>query len=195
MIRNLVSDRRARGLVMGLVLLPGIACSSMSARMPIGVPPEVAARAAAEFAQTERTPGDLPAGARIRYNTGERWYGVRAARVSRATADTIWVESGEPVAVARLRRLEVSLTGDTKAGPVIWGGVIGAGVGAIIGASLKPSRCDPDCEGAARGVPPGAAAMILGTCGGVIGMLGTAIIAPSERWDRVNLPPREGAGQ
>lgn len=191
MIRNFVSDRRARGLALGLVLVPGIACSSVGSRLPPRVSPEIAANAAARFAESERTPADLPPGARIRYNTRDHWYGLRAARISRATADTIWLESGHPVPVAGLRRLEVSLTGDTKSGQVIWGGIIGAGVGAVIGASLKPSTCGDDCDGAARAVPPGAAAMIFGMCGGMIGLLGTSFIAPPEKWERIALTPHE----
>ena len=189
MIRTLVRDRRARRFALTLVVVPCIACSSVTARLPHRVSPEIA-NAARQFAQTDRTPADLPPGARIRYNAADHWYGRRTARVSRATADTIWLESGQPVPVAGLGRLEISLTGDTKSGQLMWGTLIGAGVGAIYGASVDPSKCGDACE--SGGAPdldsPGFWTTVFGVYGAFVGLVGTAILAPNEQWERVTLP-------
>ena len=169
------------------------ACGSVSSRMPGRTSPKVAAHAATAFVQTGRTPADLPPGARIRYNDVDHWYGRHVARVSRANSDTIWLESGKAVLVAEIRRLEISLTGDTKTRRLMWGTLIGAGIGAIYGATIEPTECDELCagDGGASLDGPGFWATVFSVYGAFGGLVATAVIVPNEKWERIALPAPE----
>ena len=130
------------------------------------------------------TVSDLPAGARVRYDTlGDRCC-LRTDRVSRATADTIWLSSGRTVVVATLRRLDISQGGVTDAQRIGWGAAIGAGVGGVL-AALVP----PDSTNHHRPSHRGELAA-LGALYGIIIGLGAGLLWPGEQWEPVVRPRR-----
>src|SRR5688500_16857785 len=184
MIRNLISDRRARALALSLMIVSALACSR-----PASHPTQPVAQATtAEGAQNRLTPADLRPGTRIRYNTRNSLYGMRTGKVARASADTLWLDSslwrlerGGAVPVASLRRLDYSPAGNTKIRKVIWGAVIGGAVGAVVGASVPPKECDrcPSGEpGPSHASDYGFTPLLVGLYGAITGGLGTALVVP-----------------
>lgn len=189
MIRSLVRDRTTRVIALGLALLPIVACSHAASRSPRDVAP---ASVAADTVRRAIPLAELADGSRIRYNMGDRWYGVRVARSRRLAGDTLWVDPGwflphRAIPVARLRRLEFSANEKELDRRMAWAVAIGAATGVILGLTLDA----PDCDGCARTHYPtdsGDAAILLGMYGAVLGAVGGAIVLPAERWVRVDVP-------
>ena len=200
MTGSLVRDRNARVVVFSLALMPMVACSHAAPRPAGDVAP---ASVAADTVRRAIPLAELPDGSRIRYNMGDRWYGVRVARSKRVAADTLWVDTGwflpdRAIPVARLRRLEFSANEKELERRMNWAVAIGAATGVIIGPE-KPGTIQqlgltldpPDCDGCARTHYPSEsadAAVLLGMYGAVLGAVGGAIVLPAERWVRVDVP-------
>lgn len=188
MIGSLVRDRNARLVVFGLALMPMVACSHAAPRPAGDVAP---APVAADTARRAIPLAELADGSRIRYNMGDRWYGVRVARSRRLAGDTLWVDPGwflphRAIPVARLRRLEFSANEKELERRMAWAIAIGAATGVIFGLTLDA----PDCDGCDRTQYPsesGDAAMLLGMYGAVLGALGGAVVLPAERWVKVEI--------
>ena len=189
MTGSLDRDRNASLVVFSLALMPMVACSHAAPRPAGDVAP---ASVAADTVRRAIPLAELPDGSRIRYNMGDRWYGVRVARSKRVAADTLWVDTGwflpdRAIPVARLRRLEFSANEKELERRMNWAVAIGAATGVILGLTLDP----PDCDGCARTHYPSEsadAAVLLGMYGAVLGAVGGAIVLPAERWVRVDVP-------
>ena len=139
--------------------------------------------APAPDAPRTRSPADIPAGTRIRYHVHGDWRGIRHGTVARATADTVWLSTGDPLPTNRLRRLDRSRGGATIERRMAIGSLVGGTIGAVTVAAIRPSS--------ASGERPDRAltAMAVGMYGAVVGGVG-ALLVPGEKWEKVTLPPR-----
>ena len=134
---------------------------------------------------------DLPPGSRIRVDASsnpERMIGT----LVRAAPDTLWVhwayrEDLRFVLASDVRKLEVSRgRGPRRIGQRAWKGfLIGAGVGAILGAAVATDPEEAEWFGGPLGTM-GAYALIWSVPGTLIG--GMTGIMPGERWEPVNVP-------
>ena len=186
MTRSFVRVPKALALTLCLALIPVAACSRGVTQPSTGVAP---AHAAADSQQLAIPLADLPRNGLVRYNLGERWYGLRAGRVRRVAGDTLWVTAGwfrpdRAIPGDMFRRLEFH-TNEKEIGRVLaWGAGIGAGIGIILGLAADEPECEPGCV--MEDYPGKATAtVLLGVYGAVAGTAGAMFVAPGARWAKV----------
>ena len=186
MTRYVVHAPKTLTIALCLALIPVTACGRSATRPSTGVVP---AHAAADSQQRAVTLAELPEGSSIRYNMGDRWYGMRAGRLTRVAGDTLWVDTGwfQPdrgIPLARLRRLDF-IANERESGRVLmWGAGIGAGIGVILGLTLP----EPDCESGCEDYPgAGTATVLLGTYGAVAGTVVAMFVPPRAKWIKVDI--------
>ena len=162
-------------LALALLLASGSGCVGAARSTPVVLLPRDGALA----------PSDIPPGTRIRYYVRGDWRGLRTGNVARASRDTVWLAPARPLAVAQLRRLEVSFGGTSEERRMGRGALVGAVTGAALGALAPRRNTVTDAPGRREYAMAGT------MYGMVIGGLAGLLLFPGERWERIELPPKQ----
>lgn len=178
--------RRTASLCVALVL-PLVVADGVAAQAT-GAPPAIRAGAIVRL-RVEPAPGEAAMGA-------ERGAGASlTGELLRLDADSVVVRtSGGPVAAPRARVREIAVnTGRRPLGSAVWrGAVIGAGIGALVGAADALASYEPCGPGDFLCPSRGGATAIGGIAGAIAGSLVGGVIggvARRDRWAKVALAP------